>query len=247
MSVALSFRAGDAALFTGLPGGFVAGFTLRGEGLDLLPPDELARRLAAGLGAPGAEVRRLKQVHGAAVVDASAGLPPPRPPEGDALVTGRTGQLLAVSTADCVPLILLDPRTGTTAAVHAGWRGTAAGVVDAALDALLTRGAAPPSLHALFGPSISRDAYEVGPEVVAAVAARLDGGFPAGARREGAGGKSFLDVALVNEAVLLRRGVAPGRIFRPALCTAGEPGLFPSYRRDGARAGRILTGVVRLG
>lgn len=238
----LRWPEGGGALFEGLPEGVSAGFTTLELVPEYLEADAGGRRLAELLGAPSAPVARLKQVHGATVVEAR-GL---RPSEvvvagyGDALVTTERGLVLAVATADCVPLVLVDAEAGALAAVHAGWRGTAARVVDAALDALEVRGARLSRLHALFGPSVSRDAYEVGPEVVAA----LDGSLPVGAVSPGRGDRSQLDVAACNEAALLRRGVRPERIARPRLCTFGEPARFASYRRDGARAGRTFTGGV---
>lgn len=250
VELSLDARPGEAALFSGLPGGFAAGFTLRGDGLDQLPAGTLGRRLARHLGAPDAVVCRTRQVHGATVLsvdgqapDASGAL---LAGEGDAIVTGGAGRLLVVSTADCVPLLLLDEASGWIAAVHAGWRGAAAGIAGAALDSLSARGVDPSSLVALFGPSISRDAYEVGPEVVEALRRRHGGALPGGAVVPGRGDRSFVDVALLVEASLLSRGVRAERILRPSLCTLSDPRRFPSYRRDGARAGRILTGVVRL-
>lgn len=250
MDLVLDARPGEAALFTGLPAGFAAGFTLRGDGLDQLPPEALGKRLAAHLGSPGAVVCHARQVHGADVLPLD-GRSPDAPGvlfagDGDALLTREGGRLLVVSTADCVPLLLLDERTGWTAAVHAGWRGAAARIADAVLDALAARGAAPSSLVALFGPSISRDVYEVGPEVVEALASAHGGSLPAGAVAPGRGDRSLLDVALVVEASLLARGVRTGRICRPPLCTFGDAARFPSYRREGTLAGRILTGVLRL-
>lgn len=230
------------ALFARAPGGVAAGFTTLALVPDDLDADEGARRFARLLGAPGAPVARLKQVHGAEVVEAKA-IPAgvvAVSGTGDAVVTTERGLVLAIATADCVPVVLVDPEAGALAAVHAGWRGTAARVVDAALDALEARGARPERVHALFGPSISRDVYEVGPEVLAA----LDGGVPEGAVVPGRGDRSFLDVAACNEAALLRRGVRPERVDRPAPCTFLEAGRLSSYRRDGERAGRIWTGAV---
>jgi hypothetical protein len=239
---ALRWPDGGGALFAGLPGGVSAGFTT----LELVPEDLEAdaggRRLAELLGVPAAPVARLKQVHGAEVVEVR-GIPPGQVVVagfGDAIVTTERGLVLAIATADCVPIVLADPEAGVLAAVHAGWRGTAARVVDAALEALEAHGARASRLHALFGPSISRDAYEVGPEVVGA----LDGTLPPGAAVPGRGDRYWLDVAACNEAALLRRGVREERIVRPRLCTFGEPGRFASYRRDGAKAGRVFTGAV---
>jgi YfiH family protein len=237
---ALDWLPGGGALFRDLPDGVAAGFTTRGLVSDDMDADAGARELAILLGGPAAPVARLKQVHGAGVVEARD------LPSGtvavagyaDALVTTERGLVLAIATADCVPVVLLDAEAGVLAALHAGWRGTAARVLDAALDAVLERGGNVERLVALFGPSVSRDAYEVGPEVITF----LGGSLPPGAAVPGRGDRTFLDVAACNEAALRRRGVAAERIVRPPLCTYGDPERFTSYRREGAHAGRIFTG-----
>jgi YfiH family protein len=226
----------------------VAGFTRGALTARALDPDVAGRALAEALGAPEADVLRLKQVHGARVLTFEE---PPRGRrnlvlgDGDALITRQPNVLLGVATADCVPIVLADPATGWIAAVHAGWRGTALRVLDAALDAFEARGVPLSDLSAAFGPSIAGDRYEVGPEVVAAL---LDayGRAPEGALVPGANGKAFVDVAAFNEVALLGRGLEPARIHRPHVCNAAEPDL-PSWRRDGPGAGRILTGVLRAG
>ncbi|MCL4809244.1 MAG: polyphenol oxidase family protein, partial [Thermoanaerobaculia bacterium] len=134
----LRWPEGGGALFTGLPDGVSAGFTTADLVPEELEADAGGRRLAELLGVPAAPVARLKQVHGATVVEAK-GIPPGQVVVagfGDALVTTERGLVLAIATADCVPLVLVDPEAGALAAVHAGWRGTAARVVDAAVDAL---------------------------------------------------------------------------------------------------------------
>jgi hypothetical protein len=232
-----------------LPGapGFAAGFTRGALTARSLDPDLAGRALAEGLGEPDAEIARLEQVHGARIFTFEE---PARKRghtllgQGDALATCQENVLLAVASADCVPIVLADPVTGWIAAVHAGWRGTALRVLDAALDALEERGVSPRNLSAAFGPSIARDRYEVGPEVVAALLGAY-GAAPDGAVAPGADGKAFVDVAAFDLAALLGRGLDPARINRPGACNAAAPDL-PSWRRDGPGAGRILTGVVRL-
>jgi hypothetical protein len=167
--------------------------------------------------------------------------------EGDGLLACQPSVLLAVASADCVPVVLADPQTGWIAAVHAGWRGTALRVLDAALDALAARGVRPENLHAALGPSVSRDRYEVGPEVVAALRNAYRGvDVPAEAVRGGRGDRVFVDVAAFNAATLRARGVPASRTTAPGLCTASTPDL-PSWRRDGPGTGRILTGIVGAG
>ena len=240
--------AGGAVSRLSLPGApeFATGFTRGALTARALDPDVAGRALAEALGAPDAETVRLSQVHGRVTLTFEE---PPRERrnlllgEGDAVISCKVNVLLAIASADCVPVVLADPVSGWMAAVHAGWRGTARRVLDAALDALEARGVAVRDLSAAFGPSIARDRYEVGPEVVAALLGAY-GAPPEGAVRSGAGGKAFVDVAAFNEAALLARGVDPARIHRPGLCNAAAADL-PSWRRDGPGAGRILTGVVR--
>ena len=227
--------------------GFAAGFTRGSLTARALDAGLAARALAEALGAPDAEVIRLKQVHGAAFL--TFGEPPRKRRnvllgEGDAVISRQPNVLLAVASADCVPIVLADPETGWIAAVHAGWRGTSLRVLDAAVDALEARGVRLSGLSAAFGPSIARDRYEVGPEVVAALLAAY-GSAPEGALAAGANGKSFVDVAAFNERALRERGLEPARIQRSGDCNAAAADL-PSWRRDGPGAGRILTGVVRL-
>ena len=228
------------------PAGFAAGSTTRLLAHDDLPVNDALRRLASALGAPGAVTIRARQVHGRDVRIAESIAPAPGEDlvlgDADAVLTDRRGVLVAVVTADCVPLVLVDEVSGWMAAVHAGWRGTAARIVDAVLDAFVDRGVPAERLVASFGPSIGRDSYEVGPEVVQALAA--SGDSAGAAVSPGRGDRSYVDVAAFNEAALRRRGVRT--IHVSTHDTYADPVRFPSYRRDGARTGRIVTGVIRL-
>ena len=127
---------------------------------------------AATVGCPLDRVRRVRQVHGATVHVVQDATPDsaPRPP-ADALATRTPGLALTVVTADCVPILLADPASGAVAAVHAGWRGTAADVAGAAVRALGREfGVAPAGLIAAIGPSIGACCYEVGEELLDAFA-----------------------------------------------------------------------------
>ncbi len=233
----------------GIPG-FAAGFTRGALTARSFSPDAAGRALTEGVGAPDAEVVALTQVHGRSILTFEA---PARKRgytllgEGDGLLTCQPNVLLLVASADCVPVVLADPETGWIAAIHAGWRGTAVRVLDAALDALIARGVSPENLRAAFGPSISRDRYEVGPEVLAALRDSYRGiDVPAASTHAGRGDRAFVDVAAFNAAALRARGVPADRMPTPAPCTASTPDL-PSWRRDGPGAGRILTGIVCAG
>lgn len=233
----------------GLSPGFAAGFTRGVLAERALDPDAAGRALAEALGAPDAEVVRLKQVHGVRVFTIEE---PPREKRnthlgvGDGLLTCQPNVLLAVASADCVPIVLADPVSGWIAAVHAGWRGTAARVLDAALDALEARGVRVAGLHAAFGPSISGERYEVGPEVVTTLREAYRGvAVPVDSVRAGDADRAFVDVAAFNAAALRARGIRAERMAISDLCTHATMGI-PSWRRDGAATGRILTGIVRL-
>ncbi len=242
------FFEGEYGLFRGLPDGVAAGFTTRRDG-ERKTASRLAGGLATALGAPSARIALARQVHGrhVLVVDATAA----RRGDGvvgvgDALMTREPETLLGIQSADCVPILLADAGGPWIAAVHAGWRGTAARIIDAVLDLLQERGVPASHLVAAVGPCISRDRYEVGPEVLETLKrAHDDVAVPLCAIRPERDDRAHLDVAAFNRSLLVRRGVRPDRILDAALCTASRPDLFPSYRRDGVGAGRIVTGIVR--
>jgi YfiH family protein len=181
------------------------------------------------------------QVHGTAVVAVAGDPPAPSAKEGDALVTDVPGVAVGVVTADCLPILLAGPDGRVVAAVHAGWRGTLAGVANAALTVLRERyGVAPGDLVALLGPCIRPCCYEVGPEVSAAVREH----FPRWADRvlaPGPGGRDHLDLVSLNALQLAAAGVRDVR--DQGACTRCDAARFHSYRRDGAGAGRMVSWI----
>jgi polyphenol oxidase len=169
------------------------------------------------------QLATLKQVHSTECV--AAGGRSGVLGEGDALLEDVEGAVVAVRTADCIPLLLVDDEHQAVAAVHAGWRGTAAGIVGRALAQMRERfGTSPSRLHAAIGPGIGKCCYEVGPEVAA---------------RFGGQGRAHLDLPEVNRRQLLEAGVTAERIYASNLCTRCRPEEFHSYRRDGEAAGRL--------
>jgi YfiH family protein len=174
------------------------------------------------------------QVHGTTVVFAgSAGVYP----GCDALVTTRPDVVIGVTVADCVPILLADPHAGVVGAVHAGWRGTAAGVLQAALRFMKEEhGCSGGRMLAAVGPSAGVCCYEVGEDV----AGRFDPGNVV--RRNG---RVFLDLRSAAWAVLRAAGLPEGSVEFVGGCTICAPHLFHSYRRDGDRSGRML-GAIRL-
>jgi len=206
-------------------------------------------RVAAALGAT--RVATLTQVHGrhAVVLRQGAGKPArgPERPEADILVSDDPATAIAVRAADCVPLLLADPATGAVAAVHAGWRGTAAGATTAAVEALAREfSVRPRDLIAAIGPSIGACCYEVGPELVEAFIAAghpramVDRWFMTPAQAA----KPRLDTWAANRDQLMKAGVLEENIHISGLCTASNVDVFPSYRAEKEKAGR-LAAVIR--
>jgi YfiH family protein len=237
--------------------GFAHGFSTRQGGVSAEPyaslnlgvsaGDDAAsvaenrRRFAARVGYASERLFELSQVHGAQVrVVAAADTPDAlRRMEGDGLVA-RGGSALGVRTADCLALLLADPVTRTVGAVHAGWRGAAAGVVAAGVQALCRLSLAPPQrlLAALF-PHIRVCCFEVGVEVADALAQAAHG---AAVVRPGP--KPHVDLAGVVRAQLVAAGIRSECIDDVPGCTRCEPERFFSFRRDGQASGRHLAAIV---
>ena len=181
------------------------------------------RWLCGQLGLPDAGVAMLSQVHGRGVVQAEgAGMLG----EGDALITRQRGLLLAIRTADCVPVLVLGEQ-GELAAIHAGWRGVAAGVVPATLAAMSG------AQTAVVGPCISTASYEVGEEVIEGIVA---GGVPESVVADRSHGvRPHADLKAAVAWQLRQAGVSVEVLPH---CTLLDTNLH-SYRRDGAKSGRL--------
>lgn len=176
----------------------------------------------------------LRQVHGTRVADLDAQDPDLT---ADAAVTRRRGVVCAVLTADCLPVLLADTQGECIAAVHAGWRGLAAGVLEAAVAAM----AAPPAnLLAWIGPGIGPRHFEVGPEVREAFVAADKGAVASFVPRSG---KFLADLPRLAHRRLAALGV--GRIDAAHTCTYADPRRFFSHRRDG-RCGRHATLIWKV-
>lgn len=211
-------------------------------------------RAAAGVGQDVLVV--LTQVHGARVVRATAadcgrGIVPaaaaPPPPAADAVITDEPGVPLQVLAADCVPLLLWDPVHHAVGAVHAGWRGTAAGVAQAAVAAMAGAfGTRPADLRAGIGPAIGPCCYEVDAPVLDALVRRYPDIAPAVTRPVRAG-HAMLDLQDANRRQLLALGVPGAAIEVMRLCTACHQGLFYSDRATGRRTGRFGALVMLAG
>ncbi len=156
----------------------------------------------------------------------------------DALVSRTPKILLAIKTADCVPVVLGDSKTGAFAAIHAGWRGTSASIVLAAIRQLQREySTRPEDLRAAIGPAAKSCCYEVGNEVIKVFKER----FPRSDHlftptREG---HARIDLHAANRDQLIAAGVAPDRIHVAPLCTMDRTDLFFSYRREKKLHGRV--------
>jgi polyphenol oxidase len=260
-------EAGVVAAFTGRAGGSSAPpFATLNLGLavgdDLRRVLANRRRVATVLGLAGRPWVLTRQVHGDRVLAVGSGRPgagpaapgPGRvetaalgqgPPEGkppvgeaDGLVTTDPGVVLAVLTADCAPVLLADPANGVVGAVHAGWRGLAAGVVEAGVAAMAALGADPAATVGLVGPAVGGCCYEVGPDVREAVGAR----YPA-ALATTRDGRPALDPAAAAAQALERAGVGQLRV--AGECTVDLADRHFSHRRDHGRTGR-QAGLIAL-
>lgn len=195
---------------------------------------ENRRRLRAWLGLPGEPVW-LRQVHGTGVVRLHAN-PGPEAGEGieaDASVTSDPNTVLAILTADCLPVVFAAADGSEIAAAHAGWRGLAAGVLEATVAAMATP---PPHLQAWLGPAAGPKHYEIGAEVRDAFVARDPGASSAFLPTRP--GHWHADLYALARRRLVAAGVPA--IYGGGLCTIADPARFFSHRRD-ARTGRLVT------
>jgi YfiH family protein len=166
----------------------------------------------------------------------------------DAIVSNAARVLAGVKTADCVPILLGDPRTGAFAAVHAGWRGTLAAIAIKTLQRMREQyDSKPPEVLIAIGPAAGSCCYEVGAEVI-------DGfrtGFPTQELfTETRAGHACIDLLKANREQLVSAGVEPERISVAPLCTMCRTDLFFSYRREKSvqgKVGRLMSVIGRRG
>jgi polyphenol oxidase len=179
-------------------------------------------------------VATLHQIHSDAVIAAegrSGSLG-----EGDALIENTPGVLVAVKTADCIPVLIIDPRNRAVAAVHAGWRGTVKDIAGRAIAELHSKfSSRAEDLHVAIGPGIGKCCYEVGPDV-----GQQFGEYD-GALRD-VTQPVHLDLAEINRRQISRAGVPSTQIYTAQLCTKCHSEFY-SYRRDKQNSGRMLSVV----
>lgn len=195
---------------------------------------ENRRRLHAVL---PAEPLWLRQVHGVRVIDADAAAAPhPDEPEADAAITVTPGRVLAVMTADCLPVLIVDAAGRALGVAHAGWRGLANGVLEQTVAALRRALPQASDWRAWIGPGIGPEAFEVGADVVAAFAPDGDAARACFQPHPTHPDKWLADLPALAALRLRRAGI--GEVHCSGLCTVADPARFFSYRRDG-QTGRM--------
>jgi len=169
----------------------------------------------------------VRQVHSDRVIFADA---PGICGEADALITDQSGFVLAVRTADCVPILIADPAQHAVAAVHAGWRGTVSEIVKKVLAEMARRfGTGAEEVAVAIGPAIGGCCYEVGTEVAVQFGRSAE--------------KHHIDLVQENLEQLVAAGVSRTQVAMIARCTRCEPALFHSFRRDREQSGRMISAI----
>jgi YfiH family protein len=233
-------RAGGAS--TGLYAGLNTGVGSRDERDVVL---ENRRRAAAHLGTTSDRLATPYQVHGTDAVTVEKVWGPGLGPKADAVVTDRRGIAVGVGTADCGPVLFADAEAGVVAAAHSGWKGALTGILESTVDAMERLGASRDSIVAVLGPTISAEAYEVGPEFVARFveADAENARFFRPSEREG---HAYFDLPAYIVMRLRQAGLSEA--YHLDLCTYADETRFYSYRRATHRGepdyGRLLSAIV---
>jgi polyphenol oxidase len=190
-------------------------------------------RMAAALGVEPQRLLTAYQTHSPNVVVAEVPWTTQNRPQADAIVTRMRALAIGVTTADCGPILLAEPRAGVIGAAHAGWRGTLTGVIEATVAAMERLGAARRQIRAAIGPMIRQSSYEVGPDLIA----RFQSEDPAASRffaPASRPGHAMFDLAGYIGTRLKRAGI--GEVEDLGLCTYADAEQFFSYRRTTHRA-----------
>jgi len=185
-------------------------------------------RTAADLGVEAARLITPRQAHTATVAVTSTPWPADQPPEADAIVTREPGLAVGVLAADCAPVLFADAEAGVVGAAHAGWRGALGGVLEATIGEMEALGARRERIHAVVGPTISAEVYEVGEDFKAAFLAQAPDNealfhAPPGGARPHFNLPGYARARLTN--------AGAGHVTDLALCTLQNESLFFSYRR----------------
>lgn len=225
------------------------------EALWVSDPAELPKispRIAYGFVGKDADIasdsyQHVQQVHGCTILPEVADFPQTLTSvEADGLATRRAGVRLAVKTADCLPVLLFNPKTSQIMALHAGWRGVAQGIHLKGLSSFTAEQGGLASTYAVLGPCISPFAFEIGPEVLVkfdAKALALGDKEPADFAFKGKNDRWHLDLASLTVYGLLASGLPAKNVSVLRSCTFFEDKLWYSYRREGKSTGRIWSWI----
>lgn len=241
--------------------GFLNAFSTRFGGVSRLPsealnltnfkgdrPDNVAenrRRFLKAIGAEALPLITARQTHSSErCVIESAQQAALSTPDCDAMTTRTKNILLAIQTADCLPVLIADPQTGAMAAIHAGWRGTAGRITERTVADLMRQGVNPRSCLAALGPTACAACYEVGDEVITRYKKEF-GYWKKLLVNFQAGGKAHLDIRAANVQQLAFCGFDEEQIFVAPYCTMHQNEMFFSYRKEAGgeplKVGRLLS------
>lgn len=247
--------------------GFVNAFSTRLGGVSAFPSNSLSlayfkgdqkenvaenrRRFLKAVGVEGARIMTARQTHSVErfVVESPEQATGPQP-DCDAMITSVPNVLLGVQTADCLPVLIGDPKTGTMAAIHAGWRGTAGRITERTIaDMMLLHGVNTRDCIAAIGPTACVECYEVGQDVIDRYKSEF-GYWRSLLVNFKENGKAHLDIRAANVQQLIFCGFDEDRIHVADYCTMHQNELFFSYRKEGkgqpSGVGRLLSVIGRL-
>ena len=213
--------------------------------------DENRRRFLRAIGAEPMQIATARQTHSTERVTIESKDQASGPqPDCDALITRLPGVLLAVQTADCLPVLIGDTKSGTMAAIHAGWRGTAGRITERAVaDLMLVHGVNPRDCVAALGPAACAECYEVGEDVISRY--KKEFGYWRNLLVNFKADKAHLDIQAANVQQLIFCGFNEDSIYVADYCTMHQNELFFSYRREGkgqpSGVGRSLSVIGKVG
>ncbi len=215
------------------------------SGDDINNVAENRRRIAAAMQTAPERLLTCYQIHSANVISATEPWTPADRPQADAMVTDRPGLALGILTADCVPILFVDPAARVIGAAHAGWRGTLDGIVEATVTAMRKLGAQPGAIVAAIGPCIWQQSYEVGPEFAAPFLA-LDPGNARYFIPAPRAGHAMFDLPGLVMAKLRQAGI--GRSIPSPANTFADDTQYFSYRRNTLQGingtGSLMSAIV---
>jgi YfiH family protein len=209
--------------------------------------DENRRRFMTSLNMRAATLATLSQIHSDRlhIIEEKNGQWNQRP-QADAQATRLESMALAVQIADCFPILMVDPKVGAIAGVHAGWRGVLARIVSKAVETMKTVMECDPArLIVAIGPGIRNCCFEVGSEVVEAFERKFPG-VPLARPHPGHTGKSLLDLRRVLDVQFAEVGISQSQLFDLGMCTRCRMDEFFSYRGEGPKSGRLMAVISRV-